>query len=134
MYEIMNIKQPGKVLYRYTDGWYELGCSSQLGLRSETIFKAHPTLQTFPVIKETEKSYFIKDCGTRRVPKTGKNIYAWDSEKKALFNYLKRKEKHIKILERNIKRAEANRKWTEEKLEKIKDYEKRNPVSTILNF
>lgn len=126
MYEIMNIKQPGKVLYRYTDGWYE----THLGF----IIKGHPMRQTFPVIKETEKSYFIKDWGIRRVPKTGKNIYAWDTEKKALFNYLKRKEKHKQILERNVKRAEANRKWAEEELSKIEKHETENPVSTLLNF
>ena len=47
MYEVMNIKQPGKILYRYTDGWYE----THLGF----IIKGHPMQQTFPVIKETEK-------------------------------------------------------------------------------
>lgn len=126
MFEVINVKQPGKVLYRYTDGWYE----TQLGF----IIKGHPMQQTFPVIRETKKYYFIEDWGERRVPKKGKNIYAWDSEKKALFNYLKRKEMHKQILERNVKRAEANRKWAEEELSKIEKHETENPVSTLLNF
>lgn len=126
MYEIMKIKQPDKVLYRYTDGWYE----THLGF----IIKAHPMLQTFPVKRETEKSYFIEDWGDRRVPKKGKNIYAWDTKKKALFNYYKRKERHLKFLERNIKRAEANRTWAEKELNKIETYKAENPTSTLLNF
>lgn len=128
MYEVMNIKQPGKILYRYTDGWYEVS------LHGEIIVQAHPMQLTFPVIRETKKSYFIEDWGIRRVPKTGKNIYAWNTEKKALFNYLKRKEIHKQILERNVKRAEANRKWAEEELSKIEKHETENPVSTLLNF
>ena len=87
MYAIMKTKPSGKVLYRYSDGWYEVG------QYSGKIVTAHPMPHIFPVIRETDKSYFIEDhrWHLRRVPKTGKNVYAWDSEKKALFNYLKRK-------------------------------------------
>ena len=77
MYEIIKIEP--KVLYRYQDGFEE--------------FFSIPYLLTYTITRETNKSYFIKTTfylrgkyweGEKRVPKKGKNIFAFDSKKSSL--------------------------------------------------
>jgi hypothetical protein len=112
-----------KVLYKYTDNWQSL----DVGYNK-------PLLFTFEIIKETSKSYIIQGFSWRntRVPKEGKNIFAWDTEEKALFNYFKRKERQLKIFERKIKDIKNNLAWVKEELEKRKKYREENPTTILI--
>lgn len=103
MYEMQKIEQPetDKVLYRYSDppSWNEDALC----------------LERFEIIKETKSSYYILFQSTfsflydkKRVPKQGKNLFAFDPKEKALFNYYKRKERQVTILTRKLKEAQAN--------------------------
>lgn len=61
--------------------------------------------EIFEVLHETPKGYWIKYWevrGKKWVPKEGKNLFAFDTEEKALFNYRKRKKRQISILSNRI--------------------------------
>lgn len=118
-----------KYLYRYEDS--HVSCP----------YRDRPSLFTFTVIRETPYHYIIEDCwrwawhsasssGLRRVRKEGKNIYAWDTKKKAMFNYMKRKEKQVKILESRLADAEANLKLAQ-RLYESGDYEDKIQLLTF---
>jgi hypothetical protein len=68
-------------------------------------------LQEFDIIKVTPKGFFIEFCMNKNnkkwVPKLGVNVFAWDSKEKALFNYIKRKEKQIDILKYKLQKAKV---------------------------
>lgn len=83
-------------LYRYSD------C-----LKVNSFIDSAPYLEKFEVIKETKCGYWIHTWGQFKkwVPKKGKNLYAWDTEEKALFNYIKRKERQVEILNSQLKRT-----------------------------
>ena len=90
-------KIDGPVLYRYSDSYQQ----------SPT----HPHLDYFKIVRETEKSYLIDDLGDEKwVRKEGTNIFAWDTKEKAIYNYLMRKRKQIKIYESRILRAKQFRR------------------------
>jgi hypothetical protein len=86
-------KLPCKKLYRYDDG------HTDKELR----------LQEFDIVKETPKGFFIEFYQNKNnkkwVPKLGVNIFAWETKEKALFNYIKRKEKQIEILKYKTQKA-----------------------------
>jgi len=116
------VKVDTPVLYRYFDSQRYTDCGYN-----------KPWLTQYLILRETEKSYIVDDYGReRRVPKTGKNVYAWDTEEKALFNYYKRKRRHEFILEQKLKDAKANLRWAKDELEVRKKYREENPASTIL--
>jgi hypothetical protein len=113
-----------KFLYRYEDNrQYDDYCYRK------------PYLHKFRLKKETEKSYFIYVFigPVKRIPKSGKNIFAWDTEEKALFNYLKRKEVHASILQNKLTVTKRNLMFAENELQKIKQYKEDNPTTVILN-
>jgi len=112
-----------RILYRYEDNYQ----NTDYGYREPYLYK-------FDIVRETEKSYFIRLflCNTKRVPKDGKNIFAWDTEVKALFNYLKRKEYQVAILRNRLRTAERNLKFAEKELLKHEELLKENPTSHIL--
>lgn len=77
--------------------------------------------EDFEVVKETPKGYWIFGwfyMGTHMngtyeerkkwVPKEGRNLFAFDTIEKALFNYRKRKEKQIYFLKNRLVEAEKN--------------------------
>lgn len=121
MLHLMIVDQKDKVLYRYSDG-----------LRQ---FDKEPFLEKFKILRETEKSYFIEDwCSNeRRVPKIGKNVYAWDTEQKALFNYYKRKQAQLRILTAKKDTAYYYMRWASDELKKREQIEKDSPTSTLIN-
>jgi len=91
----------GKCLYRYEDPAYWVHGDSR------------PALRVFSVVRETERSYFIGPrqeirCAgeEKRVPKEGRNLYAFPSEEEALVNYYFRKRKQVKILRSRLGHAE----------------------------
>lgn len=94
----MKVWRTGELrLYRVEDGWDYYTC------------KALYKIIEFSVIRETDKCYVIRKHNyyglrnpTKYVLKDGKNIYAWDSLEKAMFNYLKRKEFQEHIIERKL--------------------------------
>lgn len=85
-----------KQLYRYED--------------SKSYERENVQLRVYNVLSETEKYFVIdKEISSRggavqnkRVRKNGKNIYAWRCKRKALWNYVARKERQIKLLEDNL--------------------------------
>lgn len=82
-----------KYIYRYVDGYTD-------GL------SAYVYCEQFAVIKETAKSYIIRYPDRRKlVPKVGRNLFAFDTKEKAIFNYQKRKEKQIAILKARLNNA-----------------------------
>lgn len=113
-----------RVLYRYEDSHQY----SDMGYRE-------PYLHKFLLVRETEKSYFIRRFmdPDKRVPKTGKNIFAWDTEEKALFNYIKRKQRHKSILQGKLNEVKRNLHFAEDRMAKLKQTAEENPVTTILN-
>jgi len=113
-----------RVLYRYEDSYQY----SDMGYQEPRLYK-------FRLIRETEKSYFIKRFmdPDKRVPKTGKNIFAWDTEEKALFNYIKRKQVHVSILQSKLTIIKRNLRFAEDRMEKLKQYKDDNPTTAILN-
>ena len=117
------IKVEEKVLYRYEDSYQFSDC----GYRK-------PYLHKFKIIRETEKCYYIYRFldNDKRVLKTGKNIFAWDTEEKALFNYLKRKEVHVSILRNKLRIIERNLHFAREEMEKREQWAKDNPTTVIL--
>ena len=118
MFEVQKVQD--KVLYRYIDGL--------------SYCRDKPFLLKYKIIRATEKCYFIETSGynPRRVSKEGKNIFAWDSEEKALFNYYKRKQKQIEILEHRLEAARNNLRWSEQKMYFDKKVTEENPTSVIL--
>ena len=125
MYEIVKIE--AKVLYRYQDGFKE--------------FFSIPYLLTYTITRETNKSYFIKSDfylkgkhweGEKRVPKKGMNIFAFDSKRKALYNFLKRKEKQREIFIKGIEKTSCYIAWTKNELMLMDKIEKENPISKLL--
>jgi hypothetical protein len=87
-----------KKLYRYVDPYYWDP-------------QEEPRLEKYEVTRETPKGYWIGGLYQQEkkwVPKSGKNIFAFESEKDAMYNYVKRKERQILILENKLERA---RNW-----------------------
>ena len=121
MYHIQ-ILEP-RVLYRYEDSTQWADCDYK-----------KPYLHKFIIKRETEKSYFIYRFleSEKRVPKTGKNIFAWDTEEKAIFNYLKRKQKHVSILRGKLKEIERNLEFAERRMAELTKYKEDNPTTSIL--
>jgi hypothetical protein len=75
-------------LYRYKSNVYSL-------FDEEGIIFSHPEpkviLEEFIVVKETEKCYFIRvKSKLKRVLKSAKSTYAYDTKEKALNNYKRR--------------------------------------------
>jgi hypothetical protein len=61
--------------------------------------QANIDVETFPVIRETAKSYFIHLNGAeRRISKDGKKRYAYPTKEEALINFKKRTQMCVKIL------------------------------------
>lgn len=84
-------------LYRYEDSYEQ--------------FPSQPSLMTFKVIRETEKSYLIDNWGVNKwVRQEGTNCFAWDTKEKAIRNYLMRKRRQIKIYEKMLNRAKQFRR------------------------
>jgi hypothetical protein len=87
-----------KVLHRYEDDSHSYERIAQI------------TYKVYPVIKETAKTYFIKEWDyldeVKRVRKEGKNLFAFDTKEKAMHNYKMRKERHIEILKRRLEGTE----------------------------
>jgi len=112
-----------RVLYRYEDNYQYADISYR-----------EPVLRRFPIIRETEKSYIVSQflAVNKRVPKDGKNIYAWDTIEKALLNYIKRKEYHESILNYKLHFVKRNLKFAEQELLKREEYLKENPTSSII--
>jgi hypothetical protein len=119
------VKVEEKVLYRYTDNYQY----SDMSFRE-------PRLSTFKILRETEKSYFIHVFldGTRRVPKEGKNIFAWDTEEKAIYNYFKRKQVHVSIIKNKLDIAQRNLQFAEKRLLALEEEMKNNPTTKILHI
>lgn len=128
MYAIQKIEQPktSKVLYRYTDppSWKEDALC----------------LERFEVIKETKSSYYILFQSTfyfpydkKRVPKQGKNLFAFDTKEKALFNCYKRKERQVAILTSRLKEAQSNFNLVKYLLKVEAQYEQENSTSVLIN-
>lgn len=115
-----------KILYRVEDSSIHMIIDTPL---------LHNLFQTykFEVVRETSKSYvIIYNNKEKFVRKNGKNIFAFDTETKALFNYFKRKEKQVKILENKLERAKIAKSEVKKVLK-----EKRNDLpnsrSTLLS-
>lgn len=110
----MEVKK--KYLYRFTDSgnW--------------DVLSPRPTLSRYEVLEERETTYIFNEygyshdtkLGRRWVYKSGTNIFAWDTVEKALFNYSKRKQKHIEILTRQLTKAKAFSSKAQKMLE-VKD-------------
>lgn len=87
-----------KILYRFEDG-IDSGPFASVNKRE------------MRVVKETVHGYWIllhSVFDSRRwVPKHGKNLFAFDTEEEAMFNYMKRKERQIKILSHKLQDAKA---------------------------
>lgn len=84
-----------KVLYRYEGEMED-------HFRSIVTYKI--VLRTLQIVSETPKGYWIRDrvYWKRWVSKTAGKRYAYPTKKEALFNFTKRKEKHLKILESQL--------------------------------
>jgi len=72
----------------------------------------------YEVVKETDKSYLFYQYGTpgigrmlksklKRTPKSGKNLFAFDTKEGAMRNFIIRKEKQVVYLRNNIMIIEA---------------------------
>ena len=120
MYE--TVKVESKFLYRYRDSHVEI--SYCFGYST----KATPVLEQYKIVRETAKSYFFYNwCDeVKRVPKDGRNLFAWDTEEKALYNYLKRKEAQIRILTFKLDKANMYLSW-------IKNKNNGKEVNEVLN-
>lgn len=95
-----------KILYRY-----EISYSSEDGPTSIM-------LREFPVIRETEKTYFIHTFygyREKRVPKTAHNAYAFESKDDAKQHFIRRTNKRIGWFEYWIKECNKGLKLIEEK-------------------
>ena len=99
-----------KCLYRYSDG-HRLEYNSCY---------SKPWLDSIPILRETEKSYFIEYDRPegKRVPKDGRNLFAFDTKEKAWHNYVCRKNKQVSILEARLKKAKWYRNYCKEYLTK----------------
>jgi len=74
----------------------------------------------FNVIGQTTDYYIIKTyCkkGSKKVQKNSKNGYAFDSKEKALFNFLKRRERYSGLLEHFVEQNQILIKKIKEQLE-----------------
>lgn len=91
-------KRYDKVLHRYEDDIHNYERVAQISHK------------VYPVIKETAKTYFIKEYDylseVKRVRKEGKNLFAFNTKEKAMNNYKIRKKRHIEILKRRLEDAE----------------------------
>lgn len=87
-----------KKLYRYEASRYDV--------------KDNLRLISFDVIKETDKGYWIESgfFPKKWVKKGGRKKYAYESPKLALYNFIKRYEKYIEILETKIDPAKHHLK------------------------
>lgn len=69
-------------------------------------------LKTFFLVKETPKGYWILENGwffarQRWVSKTSKKRYAYPTKEQALTNFIKRKERYLRILRYKITSTKA---------------------------
>lgn len=82
-------------------------------------------VREFYVIRETSKGYWINSHAygfkKRWVPMDGKNIFAYDSQKKALENYIKRKEFQVDVKKYQLDFAKHNLKEANKILEEWND-------------
>lgn len=84
------------VLYRYDRNIYSEEFDARLILRS------------FPVIKETEKGFWILVYGSKKwTPNDTKKRYAYPTKEEAYINFQKRTERCIKILSARLRQAKA---------------------------
>lgn len=122
MYEIVKVEP--KVLYRYRDG------DAEISTFTGGIIKVTTVLEQYKVVRETEKSYFISYwCDeVKRVSKTGQNIFAWDTEEKALYNFLKRKEAQVRILTSKLDKAKMCLSWAKDKRNGKEDNKALTPI------
>ncbi len=83
-------------LYRYQDPYYEdVDNIEELEAEEYVIYKTTP------------KGYWIRIYEKGKwVPKKGINIFAWEREKDALFNYFMRKKYQVEVLKNQLKFAE----------------------------
>jgi len=72
-------------------------------------------LRTFDLFKETSKGYWIISSGLKFfsrykkwVSKTAKKRYAYPSKKEALNSFIKRNQRRLEILERQLELCKAN--------------------------
>jgi hypothetical protein len=65
-------------------------------------------LKTIPLIKETEKGYWIGKYEWQKkwIPKESRKRYAYPTKEEALKNYILRTEKRIKILKSGLSTSE----------------------------
>lgn len=87
-------------------------------------------LSVFKLVKETDKGYWISPTWDHReeykkwVSKNGKNRYAYPTKEEALFNFQKRKERQIKILEAKLITARSALR-SALSLSSVEEYERR---------
>ena len=121
------VKIEEKKLYRVVDDTIPDGWSDRVIATFKVI--------EFKVIKETPEGYWYRrndeqpltycilrhcDFEKKWSPKYGTNIYAWDSLKKAMYNYYRRKESELRIYERKIKDAKRRMNIAEAAYKTIK--------------
>jgi hypothetical protein len=97
-----------KKFYRYE--WYEQASLSYDGddyFRDTSYSNPKIRLETFELVKETEKGYWITysffSNYKKWIPKESRKRFAYPTKEEALTNLIKRTEKRISLLERQLK-------------------------------
>src|SRR5680860_1653052 len=75
----------------------------------------------FNLIRETPKGYWIASSGEKKkwIPKESKSRFAYPTRKEALFNFMKRMERHKALLEARTNVAEMALEMAELKMSNI---------------
>lgn len=100
--------------YRYDSVEY-----ASLDFNGDVILPPFPnptiTLTTFELVKETPKGYWIVSIGLKFYPqykkwvsKTAKKRYAYPTKAEALHNFIKRNQRRLGILKRQIELCKSN--------------------------